>query len=221
MRSNTRFGLSALALACGLMLGAPAHATLILESGLVGGSGDVENTIFNACGLGSSSGMTVQGCLNGDHTTLVNFTGNESLSIGGGGQAVISATTGTFDYVQISLADSTTGFSKLQFNLDATASGTVTFKAVDQSGTTFDFAADVSGNGSNFFTLHSLDSQVAMSLTLFSTTPLQNIGSLEQVRIGVADADTPSNVPEPGSLALLGLSLLGLGTIARKKITSV
>jgi hypothetical protein len=31
-----------------------AQATLILQTGLVGGSGDVDNVIFNACGLGGA-----------------------------------------------------------------------------------------------------------------------------------------------------------------------
>jgi hypothetical protein len=215
---SKRIGMGAATVMCGLLFGVPAHATLILQSGVVGGSGDVDNVIFNACGLGSSTGLTVQGCLNGDHATLVNFTGNESLSIGGGGQAVITASTGTFDYVEISLADSTTGFSKLQFNLDATANGTADFQAVDQFGTVFSFDdIALSGTGQNFFTLYSLDDQVAMSLTLMSTVALQNIGALEQVRVGVADITPPDEVPEPGSLALLGLSLLGIGAIARKK----
>jgi hypothetical protein len=204
---------------CGLLFGVPAHATLILQSGLVGGSGDVDNVIFNTCGLGSGSGMMVQGCLNGDHSTLVNFTGNEILTIGGGGQAVIAASVGTFDYVQISLADTSTGFSKLQFNLDATANGSANIQAVDQFGTVFNFNnLALTGSGQNFFTLSSLDNQVAMSLTLMSTVALQNIGALEQVRVGVADVTPPTqNVPEPGSLALLGLSLFGVGAIARKK----
>ena len=220
MAAHKRFGLSALALACALALGSPAHATLILQSGLVGGSGDVDNVIFNACGLSGSSGMMVQGCLNGSHSTLVNFTGNESLSISGGGQAVISASDGTFDYIQIALADPTMGFSKLQFNLDAIANGTANFQAMDQFGTVFTFDnIALSGNGQNFFTLSSMDDQIAVSLTLMSTAGLQNIGDLTQVRVGTADIPTVE-VPEPGSLALLGLSLFGLGAVARRKTSA-
>jgi hypothetical protein len=214
-KSRLRLALAGVAIASGLTISASAHATLILDTGLVGGSGDVSNVIFNACGLGSSTGTTVQGCLNDAHSTLVNFTSNESLTIGGGGQAVIDAGDGSFDNVQISLADTTMGFGKLQFNLDAIADGTATFQATDQFGTVFNFGSfALDGNGQNFFTLHSLDNQVAMSFSLLSTVGIQNIGDLEQVRIGPADTET--SVPEPGSLALLGLSLLGMGFVRRR-----
>jgi len=209
--------IAAAAVAYGLVWGSPAQATLMLQTGLVGGSGDVDNVIFNACGLGGSTGTTVQGCLNSSHTTLVNFTSDETLSIGeGGGQADITAVDGDFDFFRIQLADPTLGFSKLQFNLDAIADGTATFVAVDQFGTTFNlgtFALD--GTGQNFFTLGSIDGQVATKFELVSTVGLEDITDLEQVRLGPASITT--NVPEPGTLSLLGLGLLGLGLIRRRK----
>jgi hypothetical protein len=100
---NLKTLLGAATLACGLAVTLPASATLTLQTGLVGGSGDVDNVIFNACGLGSSSGTTVQGCLNTSDTTRVNFTSNETLTIGGGGQAVIAAMDGFFSTVTIAL----------------------------------------------------------------------------------------------------------------------
>lgn len=207
--------LAAATVTCGLAVGFPANANLILQTGLVGGSGDVDNVIFNACGLGSGIGTTVQGCLNSSHATRVNFTSNESLNIDGGGQAVIHATDGAFDNVTIALADPTMGFSKLQFNLDAIADGTATFSARDQFGTTFNFGTfALDGQGQNFFTMQALDGQVAVSFSLLSTVGIQNITDLEQVRVGPTNL---TRVPEPASIALLGSALLGLWLTGRRK----
>ncbi|WP_207541325.1 hypothetical protein, partial [Sabulicella rubraurantiaca] len=145
----------AAALACGLGLATPASATLTLQSGLVGGSGDVDNVIFNACGT-AQSGNPLQGCLNTSHSTLVNFSSNETLVVGGGGQDSVRAQDGTFNTVTIALDDTTQGFGKLQFNLIAEADGTANFTATDQFGNVFAFNnVALDGNGQNFFTLGS------------------------------------------------------------------
>jgi hypothetical protein len=56
---------------------------------------------------------------------------------------------------------------------------------------------------------------VAVSFELVSTVGISDITDLEQVRLRTASVANP--VPEPGTLAVLGLSLLGLGLVKRRK----
>lgn len=210
------------------------HATLTLSPGLVGGSGDVDNVVFNACGpnFATQVGIQIQGCLNTSPSTLVNFTGQETLkSVEAGGQARIEAEDGAFQYVQIQLADASLGFSKLQFNLDAIADGFASFQAVDQFGAVFNFDnIALDGQGNNFFTLGSLDGQVAVSFTLTTTVAIQNITELQQVRLGATEAGVCPNgapnfplcspqveTPEPMSMAVLGIGLAGLGAARMRR----
>jgi hypothetical protein len=215
MNTWKRFGFAVGTAALLALAPAAARADLTLQTGLVGGSGDVSNVVFNPCGLGSQIGTTVFGCLNDSPSTLVAFTGQEELKIDeGGGQAKIQAVDGAFDYVNIKLDDPSLGFTKLQFNIMAADDGTATFVGVDQFGTVFDFGAyAISGSGQNFFTLDSLDGQVAVSFTITSTVAMQNISELQQVRIGPTVIETP----EPMSMAVLGVGLLGLGMVRMRR----
>jgi len=188
-------------------------ANLIISTGLVDGSGDVENVLFNEAGL-IATGTTVQGITN-QTGSIVNFISNENLLTPPLGQARIEAQDGAFDNLVIAMNDPSQGFSKLQFNINSASDGTVTFSIVDQFGGLFGGTFALDDKGENFFTMYSLDNQVMVNATIFSTSPIQANTDLSQVRIGPADKSNP--VPEPATLLLLGIGLISAAGYGKKK----
>jgi hypothetical protein len=213
-----KLALGATALFCGLV--GHAQATLMLVSGISGGNTGTDNVVINPCdSVNEGPALTVQGCLNSNHATNVNFTGTENL-VANGGQARFEAETGTFDAVTINFADPSLGFTKLIFNLDAVADGTADFQAVDQFGNVFNFLdVALDAGGQNFHTLLATNGEIAVSFSLLSTDPTQNINDLQQVRLGAVQI--PQAVPEPGSLVILGLGLLGIAGLVRRRRSKV
>lgn len=201
-----------------------ANATLIIEQGVVGGSGDVENVLFNEASL-IQTGITVQGITN-DSGEIVDFTGSEELTTPALGAARIVDTAGDgFDSVVIALNDPLLGFSKVQFQVQwdmvtttPPTSGAATITAVDQFGTPFTQVFAVPQSGEVFYTVYSNDFQVGVSVTINANEAVKMtaIGELSQVRIGPTERDT-TEVPEPATLSMLGAGLLGLGVMLRRR----
>ncbi|WP_232479173.1 PEP-CTERM sorting domain-containing protein [Roseomonas rosulenta] len=193
-----------------MVLSGGAQAAFTVQSGLVGGSGDVDNVLFNSCtGNNVGPALTITGCLNTSPTTLVKFTSDENIFSPAGGQARIAASDGVgYSQLAISLANAGDTFAKLQLNIDATADGFVTFSGVPGSPPTYTFA--ISASGQNFFTITGEN-----FLSVLLNTTVDIVTDVQQIRLGGIAGPTP--VPEPATLALFGMGLAGLGMMARRR----
>ena len=192
-----------------------ANATIMLYTGVEGGSGDVQNVLFNEPGL-IATGFTVQGVLN-QTNEIVDFTGLETLTTPPGGQARVVAVDGSLNYLNIMMHDTTAGFGKIQFNIDALVSGVVNLTFADQDGTLFSWSPTVGEHGANWFTAIASDGEVIASATIASNFgAFIGISDVQQVRLGPGTGSNP--VPEPATMLLLGFGLMGTAAFGRKKL---
>ena len=170
---------------------------------------DQSNVIRNACGLDPSTGTgtTVNGCLNDDHSFIVDLTSDETISFSGG-QATVTAADDSFSRLTVSASSMTT----LILNIDSNEDGFVTF--TDGSGTTGQFALD--DNGQNFFTITGITGN-SLSFVAFNGQGQEAdiVDEVRQIRLG----GQVTAIPEPETYALMMAGLAAVGFISRRRKT--
>jgi len=185
-----------------------AHADIIYQLGNIPQID--ENIQFNDPGL-ISTGSTVQGATN-QTGRIFNFGSNETLTTPSQGQARIEAVNNPFNLFTIQGQPNTT-FESAIFNLNAAASGQVTILVTNQLGQTESQNFAIDANGQNFFTLTTDAAQSIRNISISGAS----LNDVRQIRIGGASAPTPTGVPEPSTLLLLGTGLLAIAMIGRSR----
>jgi hypothetical protein len=171
-----------------------------------------ENVLLNT----GISGNPIFGTTN--QTGLsVRFSSNENITAPAMGQARIEAVDGTLTQLTIDIPGAT--FTSLILNIDAATVGTVSFTVTEDNGQITQGSFALGDSGQNFFTITAINGQRISSVSFTTTVAMTitNVDDVAQIRIGGA-TPTQSNVPEPGTMLLLGTGIMGLAGAMRRRL---
>jgi hypothetical protein len=191
-----------------LSLAASSAGANIMFSPTPSGTGN--NVVFNLQPP-DQMGTTIFGNINDANNTLVQFTSTQVLTTPSTGQARIESVPAN---ILNNLQTTIPGFffGQAVFNLDATANGSATINAFDQSGSLFSFSLPLSGSGQNFFTLTTAGGELISRVAFTSTVGLADVA---QVRFGELAA-VPGPIAGAGLPGLLA-ACCGLLALARRR----
>jgi len=213
---------SALAIAASaLLVAVPATAGVILSFGQVGGAATITGTANGAGTSTTITGTDVMITVTGIDAALgvpfnafltLNATSTSSALLVAG--HVIQAFSGTFTITSLAGGGGTNflsgSFSDAVFGLNGGTSLTLSAAQPPQS---LSFTSDV---------IPDLGTPTAMSLAFAGVTPPAHItgttlASFSSSVSGTFSANTTHKVPEPASLALVGLAMLALAMVLRRR----